>query len=71
MVQTVDRKERGVGSQNFKYHPAWDEFVNIMSIHSPKAHEFLGKHFKSRTARNIKYDIISLPAIIIANHLTD
>ncbi|EEB97356.1 hypothetical protein MPER_03340 [Moniliophthora perniciosa FA553] len=31
MVQKIDRKDRGVGMQNFTYAPAWDEFVQIPS----------------------------------------
>ncbi|KAJ3819239.1 hypothetical protein F5880DRAFT_1616648 [Lentinula raphanica] len=54
MVQKIDRDERGVGMQNFKYAPAWDEFVNIISIHSPRAHKFLAHHFAACSARNIK-----------------
>ena len=34
MVSKVDKEERGVGMQNFRYSPAWDEFVHIVSIHT-------------------------------------
>ncbi|KAJ3920095.1 hypothetical protein F5877DRAFT_38885 [Lentinula edodes] len=54
MVQKIDRQERGVGLQNFKYAPAWDEFVNILSIHSPRARTFLATHFQARTDRSIR-----------------
>ncbi|KAJ6612870.1 hypothetical protein B0H10DRAFT_1642815, partial [Mycena sp. CBHHK59/15] len=37
MVQKVDRLECGVGMQNFKYPPAWDEMAHIVNIHSPRA----------------------------------
>ncbi|KAJ3764579.1 hypothetical protein FB446DRAFT_611669, partial [Lentinula raphanica] len=29
MMQKIDRDERGVGMQNFRYAPEWDEFVHI------------------------------------------
>ncbi|EEB98037.1 hypothetical protein MPER_02529 [Moniliophthora perniciosa FA553] len=54
MVQKIDRKERGVGMQNFQYAPAWDEFVHIVKIHSPRAHRFLSQHFPARTERKIR-----------------
>jgi len=55
MVTKVDKEERGVGMQNFTYAPAWDEFVHIVSIHSPKTHKFLSEHLPARTIRNIRY----------------
>lgn len=54
MVQKNDRDSRGVGMQNFLYAPAWDEFVHIVSIHSPRAHKFLSQHFPARTTRNFR-----------------
>ena len=54
MVTKVNKEERGVGMQNFKYAPAWDEFVHIVSIHSPRAHKFLREHFPARTIQNIR-----------------
>ncbi|KAG2152842.1 hypothetical protein DEU56DRAFT_977227 [Suillus clintonianus] len=44
MVTKLDREERGVGMQNFKYSPSWDEFSNVLRIHSPQALRFLSKH---------------------------
>ena len=52
MVQKVNHEKRGVGMQNFAYAPAWDEFVQIVSIHSPRAHKFLASHFQARTMRS-------------------
>ena len=54
MVTKIDKEERGVGMQNFSYAPAWDEFVHIISIHSPRAHKFLLEHFPARSMRNIR-----------------
>lgn len=69
MVQKIDRQERGVGLQNFKYAPAWDEFVNILSIHSPRARTFLATHFQARTDRSIRYK--SLHRFLNERYLTD
>ncbi|KAJ7691884.1 hypothetical protein B0H17DRAFT_1133424 [Mycena rosella] len=44
MVQKVDHVECGVGMQNFKYPPSWDEMVHIVNIHSPRAARALWKH---------------------------
>ncbi|KAJ3859174.1 hypothetical protein EV359DRAFT_2763, partial [Lentinula novae-zelandiae] len=52
MTQKIDCDERGVGMQNSHYAPAWDEFVQIVCIYSPRAHDFLCKHFSAHTARN-------------------
>ncbi|KAJ6522433.1 hypothetical protein DFH09DRAFT_1421922 [Mycena vulgaris] len=54
MVMKVDRLERGVGMQNFKYAPAWDEMAHIINIHSPRAARALEKHFSMRTQRSFR-----------------
>ncbi|KAF8687978.1 hypothetical protein AX14_003566 [Amanita brunnescens Koide BX004] len=54
MVQKVDKEERGVGMQNFCYTPAWDEFVHIVALHSPRTHKFLSQHFPARTRRSLR-----------------
>ncbi|KAJ7575239.1 hypothetical protein C8J56DRAFT_801931 [Mycena floridula] len=53
MVQKINQEERGVGMQNFVYAPAWDEFVHIVRIHSPRTHQFLSQHFAARTGRSL------------------
>ncbi|KAJ6621927.1 hypothetical protein B0H10DRAFT_1910305 [Mycena sp. CBHHK59/15] len=45
MIQKVDRLERGVGMQNFKYPPAWDEMAHIVNIHSPRARPAKGRSY--------------------------
>jgi hypothetical protein len=54
VVTRYDKEERGVGMQNFRYAPAWDEMCNILQIHSPRMYESLGKHFPMRTIRNFR-----------------
>lgn len=54
MVSKLDRDERGVGLQNFHYPPAYDEFVHIVKIHSPRAHRYLSKHLPARTQRSYR-----------------
>jgi hypothetical protein len=54
MVTKVDKEERGVGMQNFTFAPAWDEFVALVSIQSPRTHALLRDHFATRTLRNIR-----------------
>ncbi|KAL0064040.1 hypothetical protein AAF712_009006 [Marasmius tenuissimus] len=54
MVQKIDRKEHGVTMNNFQYAPAWDEFIQIMQIQSPKAYRFLSTHFQVPSEHNIR-----------------
>lgn len=54
MVQKHDREDRGIGLQNFKYAPAWDEFCHIVNIHSPRAYRALRHSFPAPTQRNFK-----------------
>ncbi|KAJ8089779.1 hypothetical protein PM082_018355 [Marasmius tenuissimus] len=55
MAQKIDRKERGVGMQNIQYAPAWDEFIHIMKIYSPRAYRFLAQQFPARAERQIRF----------------
>lgn len=54
MVQKADRIERGVGMQNFKHPPAWDELAHIVDIHSPRAAKALRQHLPVRTHRSFQ-----------------
>ncbi|KAI1783947.1 hypothetical protein LXA43DRAFT_902571 [Ganoderma leucocontextum] len=51
-----DKLERGVGMQNFKFAPAYDEFLHIINAHSPKAYRFFRQHLPGRTQRSIQYN---------------
>ncbi|TFY77344.1 hypothetical protein EWM64_g6666 [Hericium alpestre] len=46
MVSKLNHEEHGVGMQNFRYAPAYDEFIHIISIQSPKVHQFLSEHLQ-------------------------
>ena len=50
-----DREERGVGMQNFKYPPAWDEICNVLRIQSPQAYRTLTEKIPGRSQRNFRY----------------
>ncbi|CAK5270401.1 unnamed protein product [Mycena citricolor] len=54
MVSKTDREERGVGMQNFKYAPAYDEFCNVMRITSPAAYRIFQDHLPARSERNFR-----------------
>ncbi|KAJ7258598.1 hypothetical protein C8J57DRAFT_1644546, partial [Mycena rebaudengoi] len=54
MVTKLDREERGVGMQNFKYAPAYDEFCNMMRINSPAAYRAMQEHLPGRSERNFR-----------------
>ncbi|KAJ6620818.1 hypothetical protein B0H10DRAFT_2432733 [Mycena sp. CBHHK59/15] len=54
MVTKVDREERGVGMQNFKYAPAYDEFCNVLRINSPAAYRSFQEHLPARSERSFR-----------------
>ncbi|KAJ6615027.1 hypothetical protein B0H10DRAFT_2220789 [Mycena sp. CBHHK59/15] len=54
MVTKADREERGVGMQNFKYAPAYDEFCNILRINSPAAYRAFQEHLPGRSERSFR-----------------
>ncbi|KAI9062819.1 hypothetical protein FKP32DRAFT_1548995, partial [Trametes sanguinea] len=56
-----DKAERGVGMQNFKFTPAFDEFMHIVHIHSARAYRFLASQLPMRTERSIRYNISLQP----------
>lgn len=55
MVMKMDREERDVGMQNFKYPPEYDEFIHVLSIHCPRAHRFLREHLAACTKRSYRF----------------
>lgn len=59
MCTDLDKTRRGVGLQNFKYAPAWDELCHIIYIVSPQAYRILRSYFPARTPRSFRYLIIS------------
>lgn len=54
MVSKQQRVKEGKGMQNSTYPPDYDEFLHIVSIHSPKAYRFLSQHLPARTERNYR-----------------
>lgn len=55
MCTDLDKSQRGVGLQNFKYAPAWDELCHIIYIISPRAYRILRSYFPGRTMRSFRY----------------
>lgn len=53
IMSKLDREERGVGMQNFKYPPAYDEFMHILNIKCPAAHEFVSDYLPACTHHSI------------------
>lgn len=54
VVTMYDKEERGVGMQNFKYAPAWDELCHIISTLSPRTYRELVTVFPGRTVRSFR-----------------
>ncbi|KAF9784786.1 hypothetical protein BJ322DRAFT_1196341 [Thelephora terrestris] len=55
MCTDLDKTKRGVGLQNFKYAPAWDELCHIIYIVSPRAYRILRSYFPARTPRSFRH----------------
>ncbi|KAF6765888.1 hypothetical protein DFP72DRAFT_996748 [Ephemerocybe angulata] len=53
MATQIDKEERGVGLQNFKYPPAWEEMCQILRDISPQSYEALSKHIQMPTGRSL------------------
>ncbi|GLB37775.1 hypothetical protein LshimejAT787_0408260 [Lyophyllum shimeji] len=54
MVTKYDKEARGVGLQNFKFSPAWDELCHILLIHSPRTYRALAEHLPTRSERSFR-----------------
>lgn len=54
MATQLDREERGVGLQNFKYPPAWEEMCQILRDSSPQTYETLSKHVQMPKGRTLQ-----------------
>ncbi|KAL1700129.1 hypothetical protein EV121DRAFT_214771 [Schizophyllum commune] len=48
------KEERGVGMQNFKYMPAYDEFMQIIFSQSPSVARLIGTHLPVRSDRSMR-----------------
>ena len=55
LAEDMDRQERGVGRQNFKYGPSLTQFANMCAIVSPELYRILTKHMPLPTLRHIRY----------------
>ncbi|KAE9388911.1 hypothetical protein BT96DRAFT_1025259 [Gymnopus androsaceus JB14] len=49
MVLGTDRELKGKGTQNFKYMPEYDDFMNILHDMSPRVYRMFSTHFKTRS----------------------
>lgn len=56
MAVQHDKCERGVGMQNFKYAPAYTEFMHLIYIYSPKTYRFITRYLPAHSERSIKYN---------------
>ncbi|PSS18269.1 hypothetical protein PHLCEN_2v3207 [Hermanssonia centrifuga] len=61
LVEEVDRKDCGVGLQNFDYGSALREFSNMCAIMSPEVYRQLGAHFHLPNIRTIKREQAQVP----------
>lgn len=66
MVAKLDREERGVGMQNFRYAPAWDKLCHTLKIQSPRAFRALREHLPARSEQSFRS-----VAIFVHNLLSD
>ncbi|KAI5884956.1 uncharacterized protein SCHCODRAFT_01176952 [Schizophyllum commune H4-8] len=61
VVTKLDREERGVGMQNFKYAPAWEEVCSIVQMTSKSAARALGKYLPMPAQRSFNRKIARQP----------
>lgn len=55
LLSKADRDQRGKGMQNFRYAPAFEEFMHIINIHSPRAYRFIQKNFPAPSDRHFRF----------------
>ncbi|KAJ7764023.1 hypothetical protein DFH07DRAFT_770673 [Mycena maculata] len=51
----LERNVRGVGMQNFKYPPAFQEWCTLIHTLSPRTYRNMAQHFRVESERSIKY----------------
>ncbi|KAL1661458.1 hypothetical protein GGF50DRAFT_61078 [Schizophyllum commune] len=61
VVTKLDREERGVGMQNFKYAPAWEEVCSIVQMTSKTTARALGEYLPMPTQRSFNRKIARQP----------
>ncbi|KAL1684578.1 hypothetical protein GGG16DRAFT_68050 [Schizophyllum commune] len=61
VVTKLDREERGVGMQNFKYAPAWEEVCSIVQMTSKTAARALGEYLPMPAERSFNRKIARQP----------
>ncbi|GAW09826.1 hypothetical protein LENED_012023 [Lentinula edodes] len=54
ILTKYDKEERGVGMQNFKYSPAYEDFVNIIRITSPAAYRTFKEWFPAKSFESFR-----------------
>ncbi|KAF7291442.1 hypothetical protein MIND_01289300 [Mycena indigotica] len=54
MVTQHDKESRGVGLQNFRYAPAYDDFTQILNLQSPAAYRTFSEHLPAQSQRNLR-----------------
>ena len=57
MVAKLDQDECGIGMQNFRYAPAWDELCHTIKIQSPCAFCTLWEYLPVWSERNFRFVI--------------
>ncbi|KAL1751197.1 hypothetical protein FB107DRAFT_222515 [Schizophyllum commune] len=63
MVTKLDKKSRGVGMQNFRYAPAYDELMQILWTQSPSTARLLSTHLPMRSERSFRYKLSREPKL--------
>ncbi|KAH7905193.1 hypothetical protein BJ138DRAFT_1130617 [Hygrophoropsis aurantiaca] len=60
-VHAHERRERGVGLQNFTYTPSYEEFAHMCAITSPATYRLLSESFQLPTQRNLQLKRSQIP----------
>ncbi|THU96546.1 hypothetical protein K435DRAFT_664202 [Dendrothele bispora CBS 962.96] len=55
MILAKDRELSGKSMSNFKYTPAFDDFMHVMHMLNPRAYREMSRHIKMWTEQSIRY----------------
>ncbi|KAF8589041.1 hypothetical protein K439DRAFT_1333738 [Ramaria rubella] len=54
MTVSQERMDRGHGSQNYQYNPAYEEFCHLIQLMSPVAYQHFCSHFRAWITRSFQ-----------------
>ncbi|KIJ53235.1 hypothetical protein M422DRAFT_127231, partial [Sphaerobolus stellatus SS14] len=65
MTLPAERTVKGIGLHNMKYHPAFNDFCNILALQSPVAYQIFHAQLGRRTERSFHAKAALEPCFLI------